>query len=109
MISAPITSPAAARRRGCGSLSAEQIATYHGEGYLVLEQLLDFEDMLPFRESVNLRVDEIAADLFQLGLIPHQFEDRPFETRLADLFANLTDQAGGIVCRVTITSCPLQK
>jgi ectoine hydroxylase-related dioxygenase (phytanoyl-CoA dioxygenase family) len=39
------------------------------------------------------RVDEIAADLFAAGLITDRYETSPFEARLADLFANLTDQA----------------
>jgi phytanoyl-CoA hydroxylase len=84
--------PAKARCPGSGSLTAEQIAFYDREGYLVLERLLDAEDMRPFRESVNLRVDGIADDLFVAGLIPNKFEDSPFETRLADIFADLTDK-----------------
>ena len=84
--------PAKARCPGFGSLSADQIAFYDREGYVVLDKLLDAVDMKPFQESVNVRVDDIAEDLFRAGLITHKFEDRPFETRLGDLFANLTDK-----------------
>jgi len=83
--------PGKARSPGAGSLTPEQIEFYDREGYLVVENLLNQDDMRPFRESVNLRVDEIAQDLHQVGLIPHKFESSPFETRLGDLFANLTD------------------
>jgi phytanoyl-CoA hydroxylase len=83
--------PGKARFPGAGSLSQEQIEFYDVEGYVVLERLLNHDDMRPFRESVNLRVDEIADDLCKSGLIAHKFESSPFETRLADLFANLTD------------------
>jgi phytanoyl-CoA hydroxylase len=83
--------PGKARSPGAGSLSASQIEFYDREGYVVLENLLNQEDMRPFRESVNLRVDEIAQDLYQSGLIPHKFESSAFETRLGDLFAGLTD------------------
>src|ERR1700722_1106513 len=83
--------PGKARSPGAGSLSAEQIEFYDREGYIVLENLLNQEDMRPFRESVNLRVEEIAQDLHQSGLIPHKFESSLFETRLADIFAGLTD------------------
>ncbi len=48
--------------------------------------------MRPFRESVNLRVDQIARDLFSAGLIPHMFESSPFESRLAELFAGLSEK-----------------
>jgi len=84
--------PDKVRSPGFGSLSPEQIAFYDTEGYVVLEKLVNEEDMLPFRESVNVRVSDIADDLFLAGLLPHKFESSPFETRLADLFANLTDK-----------------
>lgn len=84
--------PAKARASDLGSLTPEQIAFYDTEGYFVLERLLNHDDMQPFRDSVNLRTDEIAEDLLKLGLIPHKFESSPFETRLAHLFQNLTDQ-----------------
>ncbi|MFZ4681548.1 MAG: phytanoyl-CoA dioxygenase family protein [Terrimicrobiaceae bacterium] len=83
--------PGKARSPGSGSLSAEQIAFYDEEGYLVLEKLLDEDDMHPFRDSVNIRVNAIADDLFAAGLITDKLESRPFETRLGDLFAELTD------------------
>jgi len=80
------------RSLGKGSLSAEEIAFYDREGYLVLEQLLDETDMLPFRESVNEKVELIAQDLLSNGLVAHTFASSPFELRLADLFADLTDK-----------------
>ncbi|CAN5818520.1 hypothetical protein BH09VER1_BH09VER1_34130 [soil metagenome] len=84
--------PGKARAKAGGSLSKEQIEFYDVEGYVVLERLLDAEDMRPFRESVNLRVDEIAEDMLRNGLITDKLEERPFETRLGDLFAGLSDQ-----------------
>jgi len=84
--------PGKARFPGAGSLTPAQIEFYDTEGYLVVENLLDQEAMRPFRESVNLRVGEIAEDLVREGLIPHKFESSPFETRLADLFAGLSEK-----------------
>ncbi len=89
-ISAPFD-PGKARADGLGSLTPEQIGFYDSEGYLVLRQLLDDRDMQPFRDSVNLRVDEIAEVLFREGLILDKRESHPFETRLGDLFAGLSD------------------
>jgi len=83
--------PGKARSPGAGSLTRQQIDFYDREGYLVLEHLLNRKEQQPFRDSVNLRVDEIADDLFRAGLIKDRCESSPFETRLADLFANLTD------------------
>ena len=89
-LSAPFD-PGKARFLETGSLTSEQIGFYDTEGYVVLENLLDHEAMRPFRDSVNLKVDEIAEQLVRDGLIPHKFESSPFETRLADSFASLSE------------------
>lgn len=83
--------PGKARSPGSGSLSPKQIEFYDTEGYVVLEKLLSDEDMQPFRDSVNLRVDQIAGDLLRASLVSHLFDSSPFERRLADLFANLSE------------------
>ena len=83
--------PGKARAGGKGSLTKEQIEFYDSEGYLVLERLLDANDMLPFRESVDIRVNEIAEILLKEGLIAEKKESSPFETRLGELFADLSD------------------
>src|SRR5258705_13953449 len=75
-----------------GSLTAEQVAVYHTEGYLVLPRFLTPADMAPAIESMSAKVSEIADGLAADGLITDKLEDWPFRTRLAGLFANLTDQ-----------------
>ena len=75
-----------------GSLSQEQVDFYRLEGFLVLEDLLSEADLGSVKASMMTRVDEIAADLFAAALIPHTFEDSPFELRLAHLFAALDDK-----------------
>lgn len=75
-----------------GSLSAEQLAFYQKEGYLVLPGLLNQADMQPARESMQEKVESIARDLWDHGLITNLYAAEPFETRLARLFENLTDQ-----------------
>jgi ectoine hydroxylase-related dioxygenase (phytanoyl-CoA dioxygenase family) len=72
-----------------GSLSAEQVAFYDREGYLVLEGLLNADDMAPCREALAERVDEIAQELARDGLITDLLENEPFEYRLARLFQGL--------------------
>ncbi len=81
------------RSEAYGSLTAEQIRFYDEEGYLVLPNLLTEEDMAGVKASMSNRVDEIAQDLYAAGLVADLYADRPFESRLADLFADLTDQA----------------
>jgi phytanoyl-CoA hydroxylase len=75
-----------------GSLREEQIAHYEQEGFLVLPDLLNAEDLAPARASMTEKVSAIADQLFEEGLIRDKLEDRPFETRLAELFADLSDE-----------------
>ena len=74
-----------------GSLTPEQLAFYDREGYLVLEQLLSDADLRPAREAMARKVEVIAADLLAHGLIEDTRPDSPFETRLAELFADRGD------------------
>ncbi|MEM7134789.1 MAG: phytanoyl-CoA dioxygenase family protein [Chloroflexota bacterium] len=75
-----------------GSLTDEQIKFYDREGYLVLPDLLDEEDLAPAIEAVCQKVNHIADTLFEDGLITDKLVDRPFEYRLAELFADKTDE-----------------
>jgi len=75
-----------------GSLTDEQIQFYDMEGYLVLENLLAEDDLTAVKAAMMAKVDQIADDLFGAGLITDKQTGSPFETRLAELFAGLTDQ-----------------
>ncbi len=75
-----------------GSLTAEQVAFYETEGYLVLPHLLTAEDMAPAQQAMMDKVEEIAQALLTKGLITDAHPDAPFETRLARLFEGLSDQ-----------------
>jgi phytanoyl-CoA hydroxylase len=74
-----------------GSLTAEQVATYDREGYLVLPCLLSEQDLAPAREALCRKVSEIANELLADGLISDKRESDPFETRLVNLFKGLTE------------------
>lgn len=80
---------AAMRAGNRGSLSAEQVATYDEDGFLVLPDLVDDADMAVVRAALTSKVDQIAAELLQAGLISDPLTDEPFRTRLAKLFDGL--------------------
>lgn len=73
-----------------GSLSKEQVDFYNTEGYLVIPNLLQEEDLAQAIEAMTTKVSQIAEELMQAGLIHDQLEDRPFKYRLAELFKDLT-------------------
>src|SRR6266542_5484218 len=72
-------------------LTAEQMGRYEGEGYLVLSEFLDASDLAPAQTAMMEKVDRIAEDLLEAGLVASRLEEEPFETRLARLFENLSD------------------
>jgi ectoine hydroxylase-related dioxygenase (phytanoyl-CoA dioxygenase family) len=76
---------------GFGSLLPGQIAFYDEEGYLVLPNLLNDDDMAPARAAMNEKVSRIAEELLAEGKVIDLLKDEPFPTRLARLFAGLTD------------------
>ncbi|NOV01124.1 phytanoyl-CoA dioxygenase family protein [Paenibacillus planticolens] len=75
-----------------GSLSKEQVDFYNMEGYLVIPNLLQEEDLAQAIEAMNCKVSAIADELVQAGLIHDKLEDRPFKYRLAELFKDLTSE-----------------
>lgn len=75
-----------------GSLSVEQRRQYDQDGYVVLEDLLNEDDLADVREAMASKVDQIADELFRDGQITDKLADRPFKYRLAELFAGKTDK-----------------
>lgn len=84
--------PTAAATARPGSLTANQVAFYHEEGYLVIPHLLGGADLAPAQAAMEEKVAEIADELFARGLIDDKHEDAPFEARLARIFDNLSDE-----------------
>jgi len=75
-----------------GSLSAEQKSFYDREGYLIVPNLLSYEELAPARAAMTEKVDQIAAEMLENGLITDVLSEEPFETRLAKLFENHSDK-----------------
>lgn len=74
-----------------GSLSKEQLEHYNTEGYIVLPNLLNEEDMQHPKEAMMAKVSQIAEELYRDGLIADKLEHLPFPNRLAELFKHLTE------------------
>lgn len=74
-----------------GYLSQDQVNFYNHEGYIVIPNLLTWEEMQAPIEAMKQKVSQIADELFSAGLIQDKLEHRPFEYRLAELFKGLSD------------------
>ncbi|MBW7453555.1 phytanoyl-CoA dioxygenase family protein [Paenibacillus sepulcri] len=75
-----------------GSLTKEQVDFYDTEGYLVIPELLNAEDMAAPKQAMETKVSQIADELFDAGLISDKLVHLPFPNRLAELFKGLTDE-----------------
>ncbi|MEM1010869.1 MAG: phytanoyl-CoA dioxygenase family protein [Planctomycetota bacterium] len=87
---AAIPSTVGHSRGGC--LSDEQVAFYDLEGYLVIENYLNDEDLAGVQEAMSQKVELIATEMKASGQIEDTLDDAPFEKRLALLFKGKTDQ-----------------
>ena len=85
-------SDAQLREGNRGSLSAIQVSQYDEQGYLVVPDLLDDDDLAPARGAMMEKVDQIADELVEAELIKDRLRDEPLETRLAMLFENLSPE-----------------
>jgi phytanoyl-CoA hydroxylase len=63
------------------SLTEEQVARFHSQGYLVVEAVLDDEDLEPLWREYSQLLDEVAGRLHGRGMISDAFSELPFETR----------------------------
>ena len=69
-------------------LSAEQVAQYEEQGYLLVEGLLDPEqDLDPIIAEYHDVLDNLAQDLFEAGEISSLHEDLPFGERLIQIYS----------------------
>lgn len=73
-------------------LSQEQLEQYNKDGYLVIPDLLNEEDLVAPRQAMEQKVSMIADELHAQGLISDKLEDRPFQYRLAELFKGLSEE-----------------
>lgn len=75
-----------------GTLTSEQVERYDTEGYLIIEDLLDDNDLDVVRAAMTEKVDWIAAALIAAGKVTDPLTEVAFPYRLARLFDRLTDE-----------------
>ena len=69
------------------SLTEEQIAQFHRDGYLLVEALFDpQEDIEPITEEYKGVLDKLANDLYANGEISSTYGDLPFGQRVIEIY-----------------------
>jgi ectoine hydroxylase-related dioxygenase (phytanoyl-CoA dioxygenase family) len=78
------------------SLTESQISSFHENGYLLLEQVLDPEDLQPVIEEYSDIIDERAQRLHSEGKVSSLYADEPFTRRLLCLAEEASEVAAGL-------------
>jgi ectoine hydroxylase-related dioxygenase (phytanoyl-CoA dioxygenase family) len=68
-------------------LSTAQIAEFHREGYLVVEDLFADADLRPVIDEIEAEIDRRARGLVASGDLSRAYEEEGFETRLSRITA----------------------
>ncbi|MCY3554364.1 MAG: mitomycin antibiotic biosynthesis protein, partial [Gemmatimonadetes bacterium] len=78
------------------ALTEAQLAEFHDRGLVVVEDVLTDADLDPVIETMTEFVDRRARDLQAEGKIIDLYEDEPFLTRYARLFAQSAEIGRGM-------------
>jgi len=68
-------------------LAPEQIAEFHAEGYLVVENVFDADRLNAVAEEVTAVIDRAARQLVAEGVLSSTYEEYPFTSRLTHITA----------------------
>ncbi|MCW3061676.1 MAG: Protein involved in biosynthesis of mitomycin antibiotics/polyketide fumonisin, partial [Capsulimonas sp.] len=68
-------------------LSPEQIAQFHREGYLMVEDVFTDADLQPVIDEVSEEIDVRAREMVAAGELSRTYEEEDFEHRLAKISA----------------------
>jgi len=74
-------------------LTKKQIATFHREGYLIVERLFDDADLQPPIDDINAYIDRRAAELIAEGRLSRDYAEQDFPHRLARISEECPDIA----------------
>ena len=77
-------------------LTESQISSFHENGYLFLEQVLDTEDLQPVIDEYAAIIDERAQRLQNEGKVSSLYADEPFTRRLLYLAKETSEVAAGL-------------
>jgi ectoine hydroxylase-related dioxygenase (phytanoyl-CoA dioxygenase family) len=66
-------------------LSPDQLKQYHDDGFLIVRDVFNRQELGPLQEEINQQVDELAQGLFKAGKITNLHEGKDFYHRLTAL------------------------
>src|SRR5476651_2041431 len=64
-------------------ISDEQLAFFHREGYLVVEDIFTDHDLQPVIDEISAQLDELARAAVKSGTLSRTYEEFDFDHRLA--------------------------
>ena len=78
------------------TISAEQLAQYERDGFLIIEGMFSDDDLQPVIDEFEAAVASLAGRLFEAGRITSAYADEGFYTRMAKVAAEY-DEAPGLM------------
>lgn len=84
-------------------LTKAQVDQFHEEGYLIVRNLFDAEDLEPVIQEYADLLDRLAEELYESGEISSRYEDLPFGNRLTKIYA----ESGQVYAQYFDFSLPL--
>ena len=84
------------------ALSSEQMEFFRREGYLMIPDVFDRDDLTPLRDELTGAIDAKARELVDEGKLSQLYDEEPFERRLTriwnecpEIMQPLTGKGGG--------------
>ena len=84
------------------ALSSEQMNFFQSEGYLMVPDVFDRDDLTPLRDELTGVIDAKARQLVREGKLSRPYDEEPFESRLTrvwnecpEIMQPLTGKGGG--------------
>jgi ectoine hydroxylase-related dioxygenase (phytanoyl-CoA dioxygenase family) len=78
-------------------LSAEQVAHFNEEGYLIVNDVFEPRELQPLREELTARIDDKINELSRAGKLQNLHTDQPFERRVTRIYRDSRDNGEAVM------------
>lgn len=78
-------------------LSPDQVAQFHEQGFLVVEDLIDSQMLAALEDGITEIIDQLATELVESGQLSSTYAGEPFTKRLT----RITEETKAVVGKIT--------
>jgi hypothetical protein len=81
-------------------LSRQQVAQFRDEGYVIVDDVFDPEDLEPIRLELEAEIGTAIDELVQSGRVTEAYPDEPFERRITRIYHDSKENGEAIMRRL---------